>query len=132
MKKVLKVLGMILGLLLLLVYIIFTEGTWFYGEINWKNLFYLISVWIWFISHYYIDLHQSSRVDSFGLPLWVLKHIHKAIYRTHPHNYLALKWTTTPTHNPLKMRLVFEPLLLRKGTPPCCKLEKRREVEKVD
>ena len=26
--------------------------------------------------------------------------------------------TTTPTHNPLKMRLVFEPLLLRKGAPP--------------
>ena len=34
LKKVLKVLGVIVGLLLVLVYIIFTEGTWFYGEIN--------------------------------------------------------------------------------------------------
>ena len=84
LKKVLKVLGVIVGLLLVLVYIIFTEGTWFYGEINWKNLFYSISVWIWFISDNYIDLHQRSRADSFGLPLWVLKDIHKAIYSTHP------------------------------------------------
>ena len=29
------------------------------------------------------------------------------------------------------MRLGFEPPLLRKGAPPCFKLEKMREVEKV-
>ena len=34
MKKVLIGLGVIVGLLLFLVYKIFTEGTWFYGEIN--------------------------------------------------------------------------------------------------
>ena len=34
MKKVLKVLGVIVGLLLVLLYIIFTEGTYFYGEFN--------------------------------------------------------------------------------------------------
>ena len=37
-----------------------------------------------------------------------------------------------PTHNPLKMRLVFELLLLRKGAPRWCKLEKRREIEKME
>ena len=34
MKKVLIALGVIVVLLLFLVYKIFTEGTWFYGEIN--------------------------------------------------------------------------------------------------
>ena len=37
LKKVLKVLGIILGLLIVFLLVVFGQGEFFYGEINWNE-----------------------------------------------------------------------------------------------
>tara|TARA_B100000989_G_C19517710_1_gene462532 strand:- start:1794 stop:1979 length:186 start_codon:yes stop_codon:yes gene_type:complete len=52
------------------------------------------------------------------------------IHLTHPRNYLALNEPQPPHTTPLKMRLVFDPLLLLKGAPPKVSWKKGGRLKK--